>query len=51
MADVPTHMIGCLQIAAQSSDEEELYASLGTREGQNFDNTGAETVGVEAQVG
>ncbi|KAL3146305.1 Intraflagellar transport protein 57 [Trebouxia sp. C0010 RCD-2024] len=38
------------QIAAQSSDEEELYASLGTREGQNFDNTGAETVGVEAQV-
>ena len=39
-----------MQIAAQSSDEEELYASLGTREGHNNAGTEAEAIGMEAQV-
>lgn len=39
-----------MQIAAQSSDEEELYASLGTKEGHISADAQAEAVGVEAQV-
>lgn len=45
-------MVGCMQIAAQSSDEDELYASPGpgAREGQNGADAGPEADAVEAQV-
>ena len=41
----------CLQIAAQSSDEEEMYAPVGgTGDGQNTAGTGAESDALDAQV-
>lgn len=48
---VPSDMLGCMQIATQSSDEEELYAALGPgREGQNGADARLEADAVEAQV-
>lgn len=48
---VPSYTVGCMQIATQSSDEEELYAALGpgAREGQNGADA-PEADAVEAQV-
>ena len=41
----------CMQVAAQTSDEEELYAPLGgAREGQHGADVGAEAEAAEAQV-